>query len=55
MAMAMLNCKLATYFAQRFSYLDGAASWQMCFLILAALNVLGHVQRNHLLRWEIRD
>ena len=26
--------------------------WQMCFLILAALNMLGHVQKSYLLRWE---
>lgn len=52
MVTAGLICKVASYFAQRFSFLDGAASWRMCFLIPAALNVLGHVQKSYLLRWE---
>lgn len=52
MVTAGLICKMASYFAQCFSFLDGAASWRMCFLIPASLNVLGHVQKSYLLRWE---
>lgn len=31
MVTAGLICKMASYFAQCFSFLDGAASWRMCF------------------------
>lgn len=52
MVTARLICKVVSYFAQRFLFPDGAASWRMCFLIPASLNVLGHVQKSYLLRWE---